>query len=516
MNKIKSILFKCFLLGIFFVGTIACNDYLNEDNRSAITQENYFQNANQAQTAVNGVYSGLNVFLTRVNYGESPFISIELPVGHAKTLGQNANNNNMIQQRSASIEGVFFTVWSGFYKAIANANMCITNLPTVDMDSAEKSKLLGEVLFLRAFYYYYLVRLYGDIPCITEVISTNSPDFYPKRSSVADIYDKIIIPDLLEAEKTSLPDYDASGRVCKGMVKSLLASVYLTTAGHPLNRSANYELARDKAFEVISGVPNQYPYTLFDNYAYLHDREHKIQQELILQVQVEIGTNDQGTSGIAQLIIPEKCGISKFPDEYGALTVRDEFVKSYEKGDRRANLTLGEKNTFFFNTYEKDGTPISFSPIGLYKYWLEEAAGNNGDQKSDENYTLLRYPEVLLIYAEASNEVSGPSQAAVEQIKKIRDRAGLSTPDAGTFTKDSFREFIWKERYHELAFENKAYFDILRTWKAYDLKNNRFVDAFTFQNESGVTFKKQYLNWPIPSIEINTNPNLNPQNEGWS
>ena len=64
--------------------------------------------------------------------------------------------------------------------------------------------------------------------------------------------------------------------------------------------------------------------------------------------------------------------------------------------------------------------------------------------------------------------------------------------------------------------ENKAYFDILRTWKAYDLKNNRFVDAFTFQNESGVTFKKQYLNWPIPSIEINTNPNLNPQNEGWS
>ena len=86
----------------------------------------------------------------------------------------------------------------------------------------------------------------------------------------------------------------------------------------------------------------------------MHDREHKIQQELILQVQVEIGTNDQGTSGIAQLIIPEKCGISKFPDEYGALTVRDEFVQSYEKGDRRANLTLGETNTFFFNTYEKD------------------------------------------------------------------------------------------------------------------------------------------------------------------
>lgn len=514
MKNINAVI-KCFFYIIGIIVMSACDDFLDEDNRSAITQENYFQNANQAQTAVNGVYAGLNVFLTRVNYGESPFISIELPVGHAYTLGQSANNNNMIQQISASIENVFYTVWSGFYKAIANANMCIANLPKVDMDSEEKSKLLGEVLFLRALYYYYLVRLYGDIPCITDVITTSSPDFYPHRSSVADIYDKIIIPDLLEAENSSLPDYDATGRVCKGMVKSLLASVYLTTAGQPLNRTENYEQARDKAFEVISGVPNKYPYTLFDSYAYLHDRAHKVSSELILQVQVELGTNDQGTSGIAQLIIPEKSGISSFPDEYGALTVRDEFVQSYEEGDRRADLTPGETNTFFFNAYEKNGELISFSPVGLYKYWLEEAAGNNGDQKSDENYTLLRYPEVLLIYAEASNEVSGPSSLAVEQLKKIRDRAGLSTPDASTFTKDSFREFIWKERYHELAFENKAYFDILRTWKAYDLENNCFIDAFSFKNESGVVFKKQYLNWPIPSIEINTNPNLLPQNEGW-
>lgn len=516
MDTTKITILKSLFMGLFLFGMTACAGYLDEDNRSAITQNSYFQNANQAQTAVNGIYAGLNVFLTRVNYGEAPFISMELPVGHAKTLGQSASNNNMIQQRSASIEGVFFTTWSGLYKAIANANMCVVKLPEVDMDVTLKSKLMGESLFLRALYYYYLVRLYGDIPCITGIVDTNSPDFYPQRSPVTDIYDKVIIPDLLEAEKTTLPDYDASGRVCKGMVKSLLASVYLTTAGQPLNRATNYALARDKALEVINGVPGRYPYTLFDSYAYLHDRAHKIQKELILQVQVLLGTNDQGTSGIAQLIIPEKCGISKFPDEYGALTVCDEFVQSYEEGDKRADLTPGATHTFFFNSYMKDGTLMSFSPIALYKYWLEEAAGNAGDQKTDENYTLLRYPEVLLIYAEASNEVSGPTSIAVEQLKKIRDRAGLSTPDAGMFTKDSFREFIWKERYHELAFENKAYFDILRTWKVYDLKKNRFVDAFSFQNESGVTFKKQYLNWPIPSIEINTNPSLNPQNEGWS
>ena len=122
--------------------------------------------------------------------------------------------------------------------------------------------------------------------------------------------------------------------------------------------------ARDKAFEVISGVPSKYPYTLFDSYAYLHDRAHKVSSELILQVQVELGTNDQGTSGIAQLIIPEKSGISSFPDEYGALTVRDEFVQSYEEGDKRADLTPGETNTFFFNAYEKDGEFHYLKEIG--------------------------------------------------------------------------------------------------------------------------------------------------------
>jgi len=494
------------ILILLLIGISGCKGFLDEDNRSAITQENYFANANQAQTAVNGIYAGLNVFAVRVNYGEAPFISIELPVGHAFTLGQSASNNNMINQRSSSIELVFRDVWRALYKSISNANQAIAKIPPVEMDEAKKSSLLGEAYFLRAFYYYYLVRLYGDIPLITDIVTTSSPDFYPERSAVADVYTQIV-EDLKMAENSSLPNYDSSGRACKGMVKSLMASVYLTMAGQPLNLGTPYyTLAAQKAEEVIDGGW----YSLFDSYAYLHDRAHKVRGEFILQAQTLYGTNDQGTSGIAQLIIPEKSGISILGDEYGALTVRDEFVESYEPGDLRA-----QESQFFFSEYLKAGTLITFKPTALYKYWLEECAGNGGDRVSDQNWTLLRLPEIMLIYAEAINEVSGPTAKALTQVRTIRDRALLSTPDLNTFTKDSFRELIWKERYHELAFENKSYFDIKRTFMAYDLKSNRFVDVFTFQNESGITFKNQYLLWPIPTTEIDTNPNLKPQNPGW-
>jgi len=493
----------CVLL-LFCIG---CVKFLQEDNKSSITQQNYFANADQAKIAVIGVYTGFNVFTMRVDYGESPFISLEMPVGHSNTLGQSNHNNNMINQRSSSTELAFSNLWSGFYKAIQNANFALAKIPNVAMDETKKKSMMGEVYFLRAFYYYHLVRLYGDIPLISDVMTTASPDFYPERSSVEKVYG-LIVSDLKNAEASGLPNYDPTGKVCTGMVKSLMASVYLSMAGFPLNKGNDYyTLAANKAEEVIDGG---WYGPLFTDYAYLHDRAHKLKGELILQVQTLIGTNDVGTSGIAQLIIPFMSGISKFGDEYGAITAKKEFVDSYEAGDKRAR-----EQQFFFTNYLKNGVTKNFGQYGLYKYWLEEAAGNNGDGKSDENWTLLRLPEIMLIYAEASNEISGPGIKAQLQLKVIRDRAGLITPEYNIFTKESFREFIWKERYHELAYENKAYFDIQRTHKAYDLKGGKFVDAFTFVNESGVTFKTQYLLWPIPSTEMNTNSKLKPQNQGW-
>ena len=304
------------------------------------------------------------------------------------------------------------------------------------------------------------------------------------------------------AEQAGLPASDQTGRVSLGAVKSLLASVYLTTAGYPLQQKENYQKAADKAKEVLAlGV-----YSLFPSYEYLHDNAHKNQGELILQAQYATGI---ATNSISALVIPYFARISVYGDEYGALIPTEAFYNTHEAGDLRA-----QERQFYFSQYPSisDTTKVvTFGAHALYKYFHKESALNR-NVNTDENWTLLRLPEVMLILAEASNEVSGPTAAAYDPINTIRTRARLK-PLAG-LNKDQFREAIWKERYHELAYENKAYFDTQRTRKAYDVINNRFVDAIGFKNESGATFTEKYLLWGIPQYEINNNKKLT-QNPGW-
>ncbi len=494
-------------LGIILIVQVisSCKKPLVEENKSSITQETYFTNATQAQSAVNGIYPMLQTLQTNagLNYGEAPFVSLEMIVGQASTLGQSLYNNGLIKHDNSPIEPVFKVFWVGFYNGIANANVAIERIPSIDMDDANKKSLLGEAYFLRAFYYYYLVRVYGDVPLITKPIDFSSADLYPERTPKEEVYNSIV-SDLKKAEESGLPNTDKTGRVSLGAVKSLLAGVYLTMAGYPLNKGTEYyQLATDKAKEVIDANW----YTLFADYAYLHDRAHKNSGELIFQVQYQSGI---ATNNITEFVTPDKIGISKLASEIGALMPRREFVNSYSATDKRK-----EEKEFFFSKYPAasgNGTIIDFGGYALYKFWLVEAAGTNGDRNSDENWTLLRLPEVILVFAEASNEITGPTQLAYDQVDLIRKRAGLST--LAGLTQSEFREAIWKERYHELAYENKAYFDIQRTHKAYNLAADTFVDALSYRNESGVIFDEQYLLWPIPQSEIDANPKLT-QNPGW-
>ena len=505
MNFIlKSIISRSLFFVLLVVVSSGCKKSLVEKNKSNITQENYFTSASQAEAAINGIYPALQTLQTGsgLNYGEAPFVSIDLIAGHATTLGQSLFNNEMINHKSSPTDPVFKVFWVGFYNGIANANLAIAKIPGIEMDDATKNSLLGEAYFLRALYYYYLVRLYGNIPLITEPINFSSPDLYAKAATTEDVYN-LIVSDLKQAETSGMPNIDQAGRASVGAAKSLLASVYLTMAGYPLNKGTEYyKLAAEKAKEVIDAGW----YSLFNDYAYLHDRAHKNKGELIFQVQYKTGI---ATNNITPFVTPDKIGISKLPSEIGALMPRAEFVDSYESGDKRA-----EEKQFFFSEYPAASGSgiIKFGEYALYKFWLLEAAGPNGDRNSDENWTLLRLPQVMLVYAEASNEVNGPTQEAYDQVNLIRKRAELS-PLSG-LTKDEFREAIWRERYHELCYENKSYFDIQRTHKAFNTSTGHFEDALSFKNESGVIFNEQYLLWPVPQSEIDVNPNLK-QNPGW-
>lgn len=498
MNLLKKSIYLLFIGGLM---TSCEKSFLSEENKSALTQGEYFTNATQAQAAINGIYPMLQTLNQEIEYqGDAVWSLLEMSTGHVNKGGSLYKQATINHVNSAN-EPVYHILWTGFYNGISNANLSIKRIPGINMNESQKKSLLGEAHFLRAIYYFYLVRLYGDIPLMTEPVDFSSPDLYPKRAPKDKVYE-LIISDLKIAEQSGLPNIDTKGKASAGAAKSLLSSVYLTMAGYPLNKGQEYyQLAAEKAKEVIDAGY----YTLFDSYAFLHDRAHKNQGELIFQVQYLAGVK---TNRITEFVTPK--GISKLTSDLNTVSPIIEFYNSYEPNDKRTQ----EKQFYFTEDFAVGSTSniIKFNPA-LYKFYLEEAAGKNGDSNSDENWTLLRLPEVLLNYAEASNEIGGPTNYAYEQVNKIRRRANLS--ELQGLSKDDFREAIWRERYHELAFENKSYFDIQRTRKAYNLKSGNFEDALTYINEAGVKFNEQYLFWPIPQKELDANPALKPQNTGW-
>jgi hypothetical protein len=496
--------------GLLLAAT-GCQDFLKEDNRTSLTQDNYFTNATQAQSAVDGLYNRLRIMNTDVGYGESIWVGLELMALHATTLGQSFNNNQIINQTIDPANPYFSSMWNNAYNGIGAANLVLARVPSVSMDETQKKALLGQAYFMRAFLYYHLVRLYGDVPLITTPIDATSPDLYPTRKPQAEVYN-LIIADLQAAEQAGLPTVDRSGRISQSAVKALLSSVYLTSAGFPLQIKANYQKAADKAAELIDA--NQYPLfvtktvkTKVDSAVYinLHNTAGKNQGELILQAQYSFGI---ATNAISALVIPYLVKVSKYNDEFGAVIPTPGFYATYEAGDLRA-----KEQQFYFSSYPSIRDPkvtVNFGTQALYKYFHVESALGNG--VGDENWTLLRMPEVMLIYAEAINEVSGPNTKAYTQINAIRRRAML--PELSGLSQADFRTAVWKERYHELAYENKAYFDIQRTRQTYDVANNRFVNVVGFKGEVGPAFQEKYLLWGIPSAEINNNKQLT-QNPGW-
>lgn len=508
------------LLGFGLLLLPGCTDFLEENPRTEFAEKNYFKTINQAQKAVDGTYERLRALQNYDGYGEGPWVTLDLLCGHATTLGQSTYNNLYIRHQAATNNPSFKAVWEGFYKGVAACNLCIDGMAGLP-DTAEKTKLLGEIYTLRALYYFYLTRLYGDVPLILEPVTAASESLYPERSSQLSVFESIV-SDLKLAETAGLPNTSSDGRVSVGLVKTLLADVYLYMAGYPLNKGKEYyQLSYQKAKEVLdnsyyispnnpsynAGQANGAWYSLFDDYEKLHDDDNKNRGELIFQIQYKEGIE---TNQIAFLTIPTNKRVTKYNDEFGSLMPTWQFYNSYEEGDKR----IEEKQFFFTKDGHKDDKTniIDFGQPALYKYY--DKVGAEETTRSDLNFTIYRLPEVMFIYAEAYTEANGaPDQLSYDLVNATRERANLD-PLSG-LGKEEFMQALRKERAHELCFENKEYFDIQRTRLAYNVVANRFEKYDAFANESGVTFTEKYLLWPIPSTETDANPKLLPNNPGW-
>ncbi|HEV7378642.1 MAG TPA: RagB/SusD family nutrient uptake outer membrane protein [Dyadobacter sp.] len=512
---------KALLCGAVLLGPSSCSDFLDERNPSALQPDDFFTLPDHAQSVVNATYAGLRFYGEGAGIFSANWQLLEAVTGTATTqTGQNSDLNNLYSLTYDGNTGHVSNWWNGLYRIIANANLSIDKIPGITYPTADepvKTRLLGESRFLRAWAYFYVVRMWGDAPLITKPQTTESEDFSPSRAPQEEIY-KLIVEDLLAAEAAGLPATATTGRVTQMAVKSLLAKVYLTMAGFPLSKGAShYKLAADKALEVINySKANPSVLNLFPSYKELRTETQKNRVEHIFQIQYH--------STVAQFplndFFPNFQPVTfSGPSGTGSTVPTTSFYNSYDNADLRKKNQEG----WFYTSYYTNGTGAEFQLGGpfVFKYFNVAALGGPGitpTRVNNLNVNLIRYAEVLLMYAEAQNEVGGVNQEAYDALKKVRDRAQLTTPSMGTYTTTSFREAVWKERWHEFAYEGITWFDMVRLRKVFNETTkgfDNFVGHLNLNISGGKPLLERHLLFPLGIPEMRNNPNLKPQNPGY-
>src|SRR6266496_4195118 len=504
----KTIKYISIIISVLVISS--CKKFLEENPTGSLTPESNVTSPEIARAFANSAYSQLTTLDEGSGlYGGNTAELMEFMTGTAD--GNAQTEAFRFYDLTYDAESFYIdTWWQGMYYGIANCNLALQKIGEITtIDEAEKTNMLAEVHTLRALYYFYLVRMFGDVPKITTVVS-DLDSVRPARAPVKEIYDDIIIPDLLLAEQSTLSWQDNTGLVSMGGIKSLLADVYLTYAGYPVQGGDQYYAESAKrSKEVIDNGG----YNLFPQYTDMINPANKNKDEFIWQVQFAAGINDNDLTAKTLALYKR---ISVYSDEFGGLVPTKQFVESYPDGDKRA-----EEKQFFYTWYP--GNPNNFPPgdprldsvnLGgyyLYKYFDVQAVTSTAH--SDLNFTIYRLADIMLMYAEASNHTEhGPNADATAYVNAIRARATM--PPIGTLSETDFEKEVWTQRYLELCYENKVWFDMLRTRKVRNDITKNFDDFIGHTTVWGKTFTEKQLLFPIPQREINNNTNLT-QNPGF-
>lgn len=520
LNSIKYIS-KLFLSAAILLGPTSCSDFLDETDPSNLQPDVFFTIPDHAESVVNATYAGLRFYGEGAGIFSANWQMLEAVTGTATTqTGQNSDLNNLYSLTYDGNTGHIVNWWNGLYRIIGNANLGIEKIPGIAFpaaNEAQKTKLIGEARFLRAWAYFNVVRLWGDAPLITKPQTPDSEDFSPSRAPQEEVY-KLIVEDLLAAEAAGFPVTATTGRATQMAVKALLSKVYLTMAGFPLSKGAShYKLAADKAFEVITyAKANPAVVNLFPTYKELHQENLKNRVEHLFQIQYNTSVAGFPLNDFFPNFKPVTYA---GPSGTGSTVPTTSFYESYDASDLRKKNQDG----WFYTSYFTNGTGAAFDLEAPYvfKYFNINALGGPGitpTRLNNLNVNLIRYAEVLLIYAEAQNEVGAVNQEAYDAFKKIRDRAQLTTPGMGTYSQTSFREAVWKERWHEFCYEGITWFDMVRLRKVFNEKTkgfDNFIGHLNLNVGSGVELKEKHLLFPLGTQEMRNNPNLKPQNPGY-
>jgi hypothetical protein len=486
-----------------------CQDVLNVKPETFSGTTNYYQTPEQMDRAIFGAYASLQTVYGAGANGPM-WLLAEMRADNT-TYEQNTTDRGLVLNETVDDfmttpdnTGVS-SMWNTTYTAILQSNTILDRIEAVPYtDQAAKNRIIGEAKWLRALHYYNLVRLFGDVPLLLKETQSYGGAFTSQRTTADEVY-KVIIADLQDAitklpTRTALPSAQA-GRATQGAAAMLLADVYMTRKDW------------QNAATVLQTVVGM-GYTLNASYDRVFDPAFKNGPESIYEVQYAEALTGE-SSAYLQRFIPLTSarnltfGTSDQANLGGWNIPTKDLLRAYEPGDVRKNASIG----YWVSAANRTETDVAIGDTIPYIkkfYHTYSTAGRTND-----NFPLFRYAETLLDYAEALNEL-GRTSEAYPFINQVRARAGLPALAAG-LTQAAFRDAVFKEERVELAFEDKRWFQLVRTGRAIPVMtaHGTEVKSYAIGRRPSVAYNitASMLIYPLPVREITINGL--PQNPGY-
>ncbi len=452
-------------------------------------------------SSLRNLYNQLYIYAGEVRSDNTTFSWVP---GNSKDMTSIDNFGDVLLSDNSFVTNL----WNNAYNTILRSNIVLDKIEAVSFtDPKLKAQYKAEARFIRALTYFYLVRVYGDVPKVDHELSVKEA-YTLGRTPTQEIYD-FIVEDLKFAEANLPASYAAvdRGRVTIGGAKGLLAKVYMTMAGYPLKKgAAYYALAETKALEVI----NSPQYSLVSDYKALFDPNQKNGPESLFEIQYKKGGTATGSpwnNDFAPRFSNKE--VVLVGDKGGFNAPTPSMSNAYETGDPRKAISMSDGyvsvpgGVAVNEKYVKKYYDVSFSFSDNNNNWIE-----------------LRLADIYLLYAEALVRQKKQPDVALTYLNKIRQRARKSTggsasvlPDYSSFGSDeAFLLAIEKERRVELAFENHRWFDLVRTERAKPV----MIQEQQVQNGfSPSAWNDTMLLFPIPLQVIQSNPEKIKQNPGY-
>ena len=498
----------------------SCTKFLETTPSSFVTPQNYYNDSTELNTALTGVYNVLSNNATYENglfaihpYGnDEGYFSRNYQVTGIQVYNYTATNSDVQ------------ALWDILYQGIEHANELLANINKPIMDSASRGEIKGEALFLRAYYYFLLVSTWGDVPL--KLTPTTSIDTVTIARTPSVVVYNQIIADMKTADSLVNPITAAStpGRVNKSCVEGILARVCLTMAGYPIRDVSKYADAEYWANKVVqSGYHSlnpAYKQVFINQIQKIYDTKESLwEAEMYYNPTTANINNSGGELGITVGIL---CSNLNVGYSYGQIYATGWLYKLYDDTlDVRRNWNISTYVYSGANQIPYTSTNIYGRCVGKWPRSYELIVPKNKNANAT-NFPLLRYSDVLLMLAEAENEVNGPDTLAHHYLNLVRQRANAyQFTGAKTITDQAtFRQTIQNERARELCFEGLRKADLIRwgilytTMKA--VANDFSVNggSYNWGAIAGNNFSQRYLLYPIPQYEISLNKLL-VQNPGF-